>query len=342
MTVTGTIFPEVHADLGWADYLHAVTPVDEGAESGLLYKREDTFAPLGYGGINGAKLRQCIWLMQHMHDHAPVITACSVLSPQAPMVALVGRHFGYQVHVMYGATHREAALRHENVEIAVRAGARLEFTKVAYNPALQRAANTWAVHHDGQLLHYGITTPGGSSPAYVRNFHEVAAPQAISVPSGVRTVIVPFGSANSAVGALLGLARYGPGTISRVVLVGIGPDRLKWLTDRAAMIAEAGGLDLRTVYGLKTNSPYGEGVVRHWRGTVMLDHHDLHGSGYVRYSDKRPWRQDGIDFHPTYEGKIMHWLDHTAPYWFTPRDGRTLFWIVGSKPSLAAMEGHLS
>jgi 1-aminocyclopropane-1-carboxylate deaminase/D-cysteine desulfhydrase-like pyridoxal-dependent ACC family enzyme len=340
--IAGTIFPDVQAELSWVDYLHAVTPVDQGPDTGLLYKREDTFAPLGYGGINGAKLRQCIWLMQHMQPEHPVITACSVLSPQAPMVAMVGRHMGHDVHVMYGATHREAALRHENVQIAVRAGARLEFTKVAYNPALQRAAHAWAVQHDGQMLSYGITTPGGSGAPYVRAFHEVAMPQAISVPNDTRTVIVPFGSANSAVGVLMGLARYGPGTVSRVVLVGIGPNRLSWLTERAAMIAEAGGIDIRQTYGLVAHHGAPDGLGRQWRGMVALEHYDLHGTGYVRYSDKRPWRQDGIDFHPTYEGKIMHWLHRYEPHWFTPRDGRTLFWIVGSQPSLAAMEGHLS
>lgn len=337
---TGTVFPDVLAPITWDNYLGAITPVEQGPDTGLLYKREDYFAPLGYGGINGAKLRQCIYLMHLMATDQPVITACSVLSPQSSMTSLVGRHFGHRVHVMLGATHREAALRHENVRIAVRAGAELEFTPVAYNPALQRACLGWARERGAHIMPYGITTWADSPPLTVRRFHEVAEPQAISVPDGVRTVIVPFGSANSAMGVLMGLVKYGPPTISRVVLVGIGPNRLRWFTDRAAAIASVGGTDILGHYGLRTFGD-DQGAAGRWRGMVMLEHYDLHGTGVVRYSDKRPWKQDGIDFHPTYEGKILHWLDRAQPHWWTPRDGRTLFWIVGSAPSLKAMEAHL-
>lgn len=340
MITTGTIFPDVLAPVMWTDYLDKVTPVEEGPESGLLYKREDRFAPLGYGGINGAKLRQCIYLMSLMSRDLPVVTGCSVLSPQSSMTALVGRHMGHEVHVMLGATTATSAVKHENVRIAVQAGAKLEFTKVAYNPALQRATSLWAQQHNAQIMPYGITTWADSSPAMIRRFHEIPLTQAISVPDGVRTVIVPFGSANSAMGVLLALARFGPGTISRVVLVGIGPNRLRWFTQRAAAVAEAGGTDLRQRYGLHAFGD-DQGVAQQWRGDVMLSHYDLHGTGIFKYSDRRPWRQDGIDFHPTYEGKIMHWLDRTQPYWYTPRDGATLFWIVGSEPHLSAMEGHL-
>lgn len=340
---TGTIFPDLApADTDWTDQLDKLTPVEQGG-SGLLYKREDFFAPLGYGGVNGSKLRQLIYLMSVMNDGSGVVTGCSVLSPQSSMTAVVGRHFGIPVTVILGATRYGSAVRHENVKIAVRAGAKLEFVKVAYNPALQRAVSSRARDHREYTVPYGITTPADTSPQGVAQFHLVAAPQVVSIPSGVRTLVLPFGSGNSVAGVLTGLAKYGPGAVSRVVLVGIGPNRLPWLWNRLGVIEEGSGLDIRGlftmyrrhgVHGLRADRVSGS-------GQVVLEHHDLHGTGYVRYSDRRPWRADGIDFHPTYEGKVMHWLDDVRPHWHKPADGTGLFWIVGSEPRLSAMEGKL-
>lgn len=330
----GTVFPDIApADQDWSDQLELLTPVEQG-ESGLLYKREDYFAPLGYGGVNGAKLRQLVWLMAPMRGWS-VVTGCSVLSPQSSMTAIVGRHFDIPVTVILGATRYESAIRHENVKIAVKAGAQLEFIKVAYNPALQRAVRLHQDKHGSAVVPYGITTPADAGPEWVALFHLVAAPQVVSIPSQVRTLVIPFGSANSATGVLTGLAKYGVGSISRIVLVGIGPDRLTWLWNRLETIEHATGLKIRELFTVR----HGDVVRGH--GPVLLEHYDLHGTGYVRYADRRPWRQDGIDFHPTYEGKVMKWLHDEKPHWHKPADGTELFWIVGSEPHLSAMEGKL-
>lgn len=332
----GTIFHDLlPRDVCWSDMVDTLTPVDQGA-SGLLYKREDAFAPLGYGGINGSKLRQLIFLMEHMDGGEGVVTACSVLSPQSSMTAVVGRHFGIPVRVILGATHHESAVKHENVKIAVAAGAKLEFIKVAYNPALQRACAARADQDGLYTVPYGITTPYGAPPMDVARFHLVAAPQVVNIPGQVRTLIIPFGSANSATGILTGLAKYGTGAISRVVLVGIGPNRLAWLYKRLQQIEDATGLEITSLFDWNTHGPVRQ--VGRSSGPVLLDHYDLHTTGYVKYSDRRPWRSDGIDFHPTYEGKVMQWLDRERPHWYKPADGTSLFWIIGSEPHLSAMK----
>ena len=41
----------------WEDHIHDLSPVEQ--HGGLFFKREDFFAPLGYGNINGSKLRVC-------------------------------------------------------------------------------------------------------------------------------------------------------------------------------------------------------------------------------------------------------------------------------------------
>jgi hypothetical protein len=56
---------------------------------------------------------------------------------------------------------------------------------------------------------------------------------------------------------------------------------------------------------------------------------DLHGSRYASYSDRMPGRADGIVLHPTYEGKVVRYLDEHRPSWWTRRDGSTALWIVG-------------
>lgn len=336
-----TIFPDLApADVNWGDQTDKLTPVDTG-ESGLMYKREDFFAPLGYGGINGSKLRQLIYLMEPMRGGS-VVTACSVLSPQSSMTALVGRHFGVGVTVILGATRYESAVRHENVKIAVAAGATLKFVKVAYNPALQRAVKLHQAEHESYVVPYGITTPPEAGPHQVASFHLLASRQVVNIPGQTRTLVIPFGSANSATGVLTGLAHYGPGSISRVVLVGIGPNRLPWLWHRLGVIGESSGIDIKGLFTLRTHfqGPEVSDDVQ-GGGPVLLEHYDLHGTGYVKYSDRRPWRSDGIDFHPTYEGKVMHWLDDVRPHWHKPADGTELFWIIGSEPHLSAMEGKL-
>lgn len=311
----------------WTDLLGDVTPVAQGL-SGLWYKREDFFAPLGYGGVNGSKLRQLIWIMQDMRDGVDVVTACSVLSPQSSMTAVVGRHFGITVKVMLGATYLKSALKHENVKIAACAGAEIIFTPVAYNPALQRACVAYAEQHALHRVPYGITTEANATPETVTQFHLVAAPQVVNIPAEVRTLILPFGSGNSVTGVLTGLAKYGSGNINRVVLVGIGPNRLEWLNNRLETIENVADICIRDLFA--------------WPGTndpgIILDHYDLHGTGYVKYSDRRRWRQDGIDFHPTYEGKIMEWMHDVKPSWYQPEAGNVLFWIVASEGRLSAME----
>ena len=62
--MTETIFNNISIDrsvVKWSDYMFNLTPVEKVGKT--YFKREDKFAPLGYGGINGSKLRQCIWLV---------------------------------------------------------------------------------------------------------------------------------------------------------------------------------------------------------------------------------------------------------------------------------------
>ena len=98
--------------------------------------------------------------------------------------------------------------------------------------AISRQSRIAKATPGGWQLPYGITTPPDASPADVLSFVEVGAAQARNLPD-IETLVLPFGSGNTAMGVLYGLLTGGdrPG-LKRVVLMTIGPDRRTWLEDR--------------------------------------------------------------------------------------------------------------
>jgi len=66
-----------------------------------------------------------------------------------------------------------------------------------------------------------------------------------------------------------------------------------------------------------------------------LYYYDLHSTGYVDYQQQMKYDFEGIELHPTYEGKVMTYLRDKLPHL---ANENTLFWIVGSKPYLTEME----
>lgn len=349
-----SIFPSKalsRSEVRWEDYLNVLTPVEE--RNGLLYKREDHFAPLGYGGINGMKLRQLIWLVHgyvRAGGDAGVLTGASILSPQLSMATLVARHYGLPTRLVLGGTKPETCLRAENVAIAHAAGAHLSFIPVGYNPSIQKeVARLYTTElEDWYRLCYGITTPDGADDQEVAAFHRVGAWQVSNLPPGVRTIVMTAGSCNSCVSVLAGIAAHPEacGTLERVVLVGIGPTRLKWIDDRLAAIERAHpDLVIRDRFRRRYHDHFELQVEHQSGGPILLEHFDLHARGIYRYGDRAPWAQDGIDFHPTYEGKMMAYFYANADEPMREngsrtgflRDGSVLIWIVGSAPSRKAM-----
>lgn len=292
--------------------LDALTPVEE--RNGRLYKREDLYtAP---GGVNGAKLRACQYLIGQgaAQGKTRVISAASILSPQSAMAAVVARQYGMRPWIILGATRAETAIRQSSVQIAASQDADFEIVPVGFNPYLQAAAAK-RLHKspDAYWLNYGITTPKDATTEQLRAFVDVGARQTRNLPDHVRTLVLPFGSGNTATGVMAGLAKHRPAGLERVILVGIGPDRRRWMQERLER--------------LEATFP------------VHIDHYDLHGTGFARYGDKMPGQADGIQLHPTYEGKVVRYLDGIMPPWWEARDGSTCLWIVGGplpKPARVA------
>jgi len=295
----------------WDHILNALTPWED--RGGRWYKREDYCAPLGYGKVNGAKFRQCLYLLERAADHGlpGITTGASVLSPQLPMSAVIAEYVGLPLRIYIGGTTLDKATRHRNVQIALEHGAEFRTLKVGYNPALQSAVTKDVAETGRYHLRYGIS-PDPSDEDIIE-FHRVGAAQVQNIPQSLRHLVIPCGSANSTISILLGLSLY-PHNVETVTLIGIGPNRARLIADRLTMFGEQIGASLPV--------------------STEIEMHDLHTPGIVTYGQKVRQSLDGITFHPTYEAKVVNHLlsnPSIAPG-FVDGDGTTGLWIIGSEP----------
>lgn len=312
--MSDTIFHDLSLDryiIRWEEHLGDLTPVEN--HQGIWFKRDDMFAPLGYGGPNGSKMRQLIWYMNKFREgKTHVLSGASIQSPQLLMSAIVGRHFGLPSRlVVYSKP--ETLLRHPSPRISAGFGAHFEYVKGPYNPIIQRRVEELA-RPDSLVVHYGITVDHRTYDSEtVRKFHEVGANQTRNIPDSVETLIFPAGSCNSICSLILGLSRD-PKNIRKVFAVQIGPDKREWLAARLKTM----GVDIEKL-------PF------------QLMWYSLHDTGFASYSDHIKESFDGIDFHPVYEGKIIRYLKQDG--WINGND-KTLFWIVGSAPNMSVCEKY--
>ena len=283
-----------------------LTPVE--LRSGMWYKREDAFSLPS--GVNGSKLRACLYLARRAQAEGAmeIVSAASVLSPQSAMAAAVAQVLDMTSVTIVGGTTPDKAVANKSIRMAKEAGSEVvRGAEVGYNTMLQAAGRSFVAENPGSWqLPYGITTPSDSSPEDIVDFLAMGAAQVANLPDEIDTLVLPFGSGNTAAGVLYGLETIGaPSSLKRVVLMTIGPDRRKWLDERLAR-ADAPLTDL----------PF------------ELEQVYLHPF-FAEYGDSMRETMDGIKFHPTYEGKVVRYLNLVQPEWWAARDGKTLLWIVG-------------
>lgn len=359
-----SIFPKFTLNrsvLAWDDYLSELTPVQllEHDDQKLWFKRGDAFAPLGYGGINGDKLRVAIWLLkEHIASGGSpdIIHGTVVGSPQSPMATAVSRHFGGKTTTVLGATKPTTAIKHDMVAMSAWFGSNFDYVGSGYNSTIQPHCKKLVSRSEGKpfYLEYGITTDHKietNTPSRIRAFHEVGAPQVQNIPKSVKRLIIPAGSCNSCMSILLGLALYPQEQIEEVHLIGIGPNRIKWINDRLEMIKSTDPvlfkdlLNFEKVYHDNPEFMVPQGTKKLWgvanvskeNPKFKLHHYDLHTTNWVRYNDLIPNSFGGAELHPRYEGKVLEYLKEKLPQLI---NDESLFWIVGSKPSVEAMKAH--
>lgn len=325
----------------WEKHLHELTPVER--RGSIWLKREDLFAPLGPGGINGGKLRSCIWLLWRMvAEGLPgFVHGASVKSPQHAFASVVAHHFGLRCVTVVGSDP-SSAVRNQEVAVAASYGAELVRARIAYNPALQRRAREVAAARGLGLLDYGISTDvARHGEQAVLAFHQLNAAQAANIPDDVDTVVIPAGSCNSCAHLLLGLALHRPAGLRRVVLAGIGPCRVGYYEERLALAERLLGRPVASLY--RRRYPDHPDLEARYQGPsdapLLLEYHDLHARGLFDYqAEAQGVELGGVPMHPTYEAKVVRWLRSARPELLS--GGRTLFWVIGARADPAVMQRH--
>ena len=300
----------------WEDHLLDLTPVEN--IGGMWWKREDKFAPLGYGGINGSKLRQLIWLFSRK-QYSGVIGGAVVQSPQLIMVASCAKHWNIPCVQVIGGKP-ESSLKYDMVRMAVELGARSVFFNPGYAATLNSKAREMSRNGMSGYLHVetNITVCHKvNPPEQVEAFHRVGSEQVKNVPDHIETLILPAGSCNTLVSVLYGLGRFRPKGLKNVILLRISPNadkKRKWTKERLAIIEDASGTPLRSL-------PYN------------FIEHDLVGSGFTTYGDTMKATFGEIVFHERYEAKCVRFMRENRAAFQPFINDSALFWIVGSKPN---------
>lgn len=328
-----SIFPMLSLDrsiIRWEEYTNVLTPVQRIGD--LRFKREDAFAPLGCGSINGSKARQCLFLVHRMYEQGceGIATGASVLSPQHCITAAMGAHYDIPTLHVVGATNPKASSKHPSVAIAKLLGAKFDYIGSAYNSSLQPRVDSWVNEgrqhgHYWDKVEYGITVDHPkASPTLVAAFHTVGAKQVANLQEDMETLIIPAGSCNTFVSIMFGLAAKNKSAfgaaypnLKRIIAVGIGPSRLQWAQERLSIISSVVKYDAQEYM---------------WH--PGFEYIDTHKAGIYKYSDRVNLTYEGVKLHPTYEAKVFEWMMNNRPHDLF--HGKTVFWIVGGEPSLDA------
>jgi hypothetical protein len=272
------------------------------------------------------------------------------------MTACIGAHFGLPVLDMIGTKKPE---EHETLAAAMWMGTKFMSFNPGYAATLNAKARAFSQSSgrssDGWYFHLetNITVDQEKNSAErVEAFHKVGSVQVQNIPDHIETIIVPAGSCNSVTSVLYGIAQYRPKSLKRIILMGIGSygssdpayiyRRLQVigstlpLGDRFLTEHFRWNFDNRVVSRL--DAPYD---IIHYNVNQGCGSCDKCKNGYCSYNDLKPFTYQDLEFHPRYEGKMMHYAqDHIGEFrqYFNER---SLFWIVGSKPEAKVMEPYL-
>lgn len=265
------------------------TPVQE--RGGVFFKRDDLYEPFGPGDVNGGKARQCGMLLKEAAPSS-VVTACSIGSPQAPIVAAFAEEAGIPCKVLYGGTDaaslrkahmpRLAMLHGGKVVVAARTGRH----KVLYAKAREIARSEGSF-----VVDYGIN---------VEDWPQVmlgaVSRQCRNLPDEARALHIVCGSGITASGVLRGVKECGK-RLEKAYLYCTAPDR------RGRIARNVG------------EPPCG------------LEFVDMFHEKGFSYDRREPYAAFGIEFHPNYEAKMMRRAVGAGLL----RRGDVV-WVVGSEP----------
>jgi len=294
--------------MSWADELYEITPVEN--IGGIWWKRDDLFAPLGPGNINGSKLRQLIWLFHTRNGQKGVASGAVKGSPQHAMVPAVAQHYGLPCVQFVGG---KPGNKHPMLEIAKRFGAEIRYAEPGYAGNLNAQARKLAAERGWLHIETNITVEHAiNSPERVEGFHRVGSEQCKNIPDHIEHLFIPAGSCNSLTSILYGLGRFQPKALKNVHLFRImkNADELRqWTNERLDIIRKLTGQPLPLPY--------------------HFVEHKLVDDGFCTYEDMMPFNYKQLALHPRYEGKVLNYIQNNLPQFRSLMNDRTLFWIIG-------------
>lgn len=313
----------------WEHYLTKPTPVEKRGD--LYFKREDYFAPLGYGSVNGSKLRQCIWIVNGWVKTKPirgVISGSVAGSPQHPFIASICNHFGLGCLILTGTND---PLKHKNMELAAKVGAKFMSVNIGYAKALQsKAFQLKNKLPDHEVLETNITLDERlNPPSSIEGFHRIGAYQVQNIPDHIETLVIPCGSCNSVVSILYGVYLYKPKSLKNILLVGIGNNgsfNLPYIPNRLKTISKVISENINSVFHYDFGGIGGLGFIK-------VQHCNPNGEGFCTYQDWMPYNYHGLLLHPRYEGKCFNYFENNPDRFAGLFTDKTLFWVVGSEPN---------
>jgi 1-aminocyclopropane-1-carboxylate deaminase/D-cysteine desulfhydrase-like pyridoxal-dependent ACC family enzyme len=203
--------------------LKGLTPVEK--KDGILFKRDDLYAPFSDTPVNGGKVRQLMVLVDRLarHKSDTLITGTSVISPQGYIVARVARHFGMAAVICFGATRLEKILEKKMYAAAHK----WDFVrydcecKLGYDSVLQARIKKIIEAHPAYNVKFGMNLE--SCPEAII---DSVANQCKNLPAKLDALVILVGSGITMGGILIGLKKFNK-SVRRIIGVQIsGYDRM--------------------------------------------------------------------------------------------------------------------
>lgn len=263
----------------------------------IYFKREDAYKSLG--GVNGTKLRQAEILVKKLYEKNPnikgIVTACSIYSPQAPIVASVCKKLGLKCVICYGGTTIKQLTNKKMPILASKLGAEIQIiAKTGRHNVLY--ANIHKNFKDYGIIEYGMCVK--EELPYM--IDEISA-QVQNIPDELDNLVVTCGSGFSSSSILKGIKKYGK-KIKNIYLVHVAPNRVEKIKKNIGFFPE----NVKVV--------------------------SLFERPKFKYEDELHIKFCGIEFHPKYEAKAFNWMMTESNIDFEKE--KTLFWIIGREPKI--------
>ena len=186
-----------------------LTPVEE--YNGVLYKRDDLYAPYGSDFVTGGKIRQCRDLIETNLDYikskcdSTISTAASIHSPQAVIVSRVAQEYGLNSIIGFGNTSIEGALKHKAMSWCKDMGSELVVLSESqgFNNVLYSNLNKLSETRPMFKVLFGY-----AAQQYRSSIIGKISEQVQNIPDNVDILFVPCGSAVTFTGVIEGKCIY--------------------------------------------------------------------------------------------------------------------------------------